>query len=78
MQEIRKYNKQMNSKKLSIYKEIGIAGYADYESMVCEGNGKKCASKKIREWGVSGCGISEGFNSSKYTKCNNVEKWKVS
>ena len=46
--------------------------------MVCEGNGKKCASKKIREWGVSGCGISEGFNSSKYTKCKNVEKWKVS
>lgn len=78
MQEIRKYNKKMNSKKLSIYKEIGIAGYADYESMVCEGNGKKCASKKIREWGVSGCGISEGFNSSKYTKCKNVEKWKVS
>jgi hypothetical protein len=78
MKTIREYNKKMNSKKYQIYGEIGIAGYSDYESMKCEGNGAKCASTKIREWGVQGCGISEGFDGSKYNKCNKVDKWKVS
>lgn len=78
MKTIREYNKKMNSKKYSIYGEIGIAGYSDYESMKCEGNGAKCASTKIREWGVKGCAIQEGFDGSKYNKCNTVDKWKVS
>lgn len=78
MKTIREYNKKMNAKKYQIYDEIGIAGYSDYESMKCEGNGMKCSSNKIREWGVKGCAIEEGFDGSKYNKCNNVEKWKVS
>ena len=54
---------------ISIYKETGIAGYADYNSMKCIGNASKCMSTVIRDWGVTGCGIRENFEHGKYPKC---------
>ena len=75
LKEIRSYNKKQNSKKLTIYngkkKSEGIAGYADFESMTCDTEGKNCISSKLRQWGIKGCAIS-GAN---YTNCGNTEAW---
>ena len=75
IKEIRKYNKEMNAKKLTIYngntKTEGIAGYADFESMSCT-NGVRCISNKLREWGTKGCAID---SSKSYTNCGNTIPW---
>ena len=74
LKKIRKYNKEMNAKKLTIYsgksKSEGIAGYADFESMTCNDN--ECKSSKLREWGVQGCAINP---SNSYNKCGNTIPW---
>ena len=41
MKEIRKYNKEKNKITVEIFGNYGIAGYADYDSMSCAGNGVK-------------------------------------
>lgn len=75
LKKIRQYNKEMNSKKLTIYngktKSEGLAGYADFESMTCI-DGVECKSSKLREWGVTGCAIK---SSKSYTKCGNTVSW---
>ena len=75
IKEIKAYNKSQNAKKLTIYngskKSEGIAGYADFESMTCDQNGKNCVSSKLRQWGVKGCAI----NGTNYQNCGNTEAW---
>ena len=72
MKEIRAYNKEQNGKIITIYDETtsstGIAGYGDYDSMKCLGNGTHCISTKVRDWGVTGCGVG-GFDKGKFNKC---------
>ncbi|MEG0618446.1 MAG: hypothetical protein RR557_03955 [Bacilli bacterium] len=78
MKTIRKYNKQMNSKKVTIYNnaginQTGIGGYVISENFRCTKNGGECQSGKIRSWGVKGCAIGEyGHNQS---NCGNTKAW---
>ena len=91
IREIRKYNKIMNNKPANItsikYKQeggkykpevvnkTGIAGYSSFEGMTCT-NGERCISSKIREWGVRGCAIKQGFNAASYPRCGTTtDKW---
>ena len=73
MKEIREYNKKQNSKLITIYDgntaNTGVAGYGDYDSMKCLGNGTMCISNVIRDWGIDGCGI-KNYDKSKFSKCN--------
>ena len=63
----------------SVKVRTGVLGYLSYENFECtaaeNGKGDKCISKKIREWGVKGCAVSEGFTSAKFPKCSTTEKW---
>ena len=72
MKEIREYNKEQNGKIITIYdgasSSTGIAGYGDYDSMVCKDNGQYCISTKIRDWNVTGCGV-DGYDKGKFNKC---------
>ena len=78
MKEIRKYNKEMNNRKVTVYEgtskpTTGVAGYTSQDGLKCTDNGGHCTSKKIREWGVKGCAIKGATGG--YTKCSGVTAW---
>ena len=78
MKEIRKYNKEMNNKKVSVYEgtskpTTGVAGYTSQDGFKCTDNGGHCTSQKIRDWGVTGCGIKG--KTSGYSKCSGITAW---
>ncbi|MEG2378853.1 MAG: hypothetical protein RSB77_01390 [Bacilli bacterium] len=66
MLNIRKYNKEMNQKRVTINSgtqksSTGVGGYSVNKDIICNEDGSKCVSKIIRKWGVRGCGIKSTF-----------------
>lgn len=78
MKEIRRYNKEMNNRNVTVYEgtstpTTGVAGYTSQDGFKCTDNGGHCTSKKIRDWGVTGCGIKG--KTAGYSKCSGITAW---